>query len=425
MGYFPRHIINLNQGIFLKALRVVFQGKVLDGADIERFEKEFAEYIKTDFALGVSQARLGFIAVLKALGLEKGDEIILSAYNFHIIPEAVVRMGFVPVFVDIEPDTYTINPELIKEKINNKTRAIIVTHMFGQPADMDVILPIAREKKIKVIEDCAHAAGSEYKGKRVGIFGDAAIFSFSHGKNMPCLGGGMITTNDRGLYKTLKKYVSASDFPKVKNILVNVVKTFMVYLVTAAPVFTFFTFPLIKLFSLFNYDVMEFEKRESISRDILINFDKYPLRLTNLQAVIGLKQIEKVDDFNRVRFENAKLFTLNFDNYDLSQVKLPKIIDDQKSIYLYYNLWVKNKKFLRKQLLKKGIDSSKNSPMSDCSSLSDFSDFRAECPVSASVADNMVEIANNHFLTKADINYISTAIKEVIDKSCSKRYYRS
>ena len=403
MKFYPRHIVNLRLGVFKILVAKISGGYSLEGPDISKFENEFAKYIGTKFAIGVSQARLGLIISLKSLGLNKGDEVILSSFNFHIIPECIRKLGLVPVFVDIRNRTYNIDPDLIKDKINKKTKAIIITHMFGQPVSMDSILEIAKEHKIKVIEDCAHALGAEYNGKKVGSIADIGIFSFGIGKNMPCFGGGMITTNDVHLFGTFRQYINHGKFPPRKEIAMSIIKHLFIFLATTSPMFTLFTFPIIRVLDIFGVDIREFEKKDSLSDIPMNNFDNLPLKLTNMQAAVGLKQIEKVEYFNNKRIQNSILLNKNLGSFN--SIGLPEITPNSKPIYLYYKIMIKNKDSFRKRLFTRGIDTSKKCEMSNCS---------AECPIAASLTEHVLEVPNNHFLSTGDINGISESIKEIL-----------
>jgi len=410
---FPRHTINLDPSFFLTVFTTILKGQMRSGQKIEKFEQAFAKYIGSPCAIGVGQARLGFILILKMLGLKEGDEVILAAYNFHIIPEAITSLGLKPVFIDVKEDTYTIDISSVKDKLTPRTKAIVVTHMFGQPADMDDIVRFARSANLRIIEDCAHALGTEFHGEKVGSFGDAAIFSFGKGKNMPCFGGGMITCNDKSVSDTLKSYVLASGFPSAWELFKNILKTAITFLATAPAVFTFFTFPILRVLNIFGYDLMDFEEKETLSNMHVANFNKKQLRLANIQATIGLRHLQKLDYLNEKRIENAKL--LNRYLQGIKNIYLPRIIPECKATFLYYNIRIKNKNFFRQELFKKGIDTSKKNSMSDCSTLTDFSEYRTECPVSTSLKDAMVEIPCNHILTTGNINYISEAIKKIME----------
>jgi dTDP-4-amino-4,6-dideoxygalactose transaminase len=143
------------------------------------------------------------ILAIKACGVKAGDEVITTPFTFIATAEAITHCGAIPVFVDIEPRTYNIDPEQIERRITERTRAILPVHLYGHPAEMDAIMELARKHNLKVIEDCAQALSSEYKAKRVGALGDAGCFSFFPSKNLGAFGdGGMMTTNDQTVAET-------------------------------------------------------------------------------------------------------------------------------------------------------------------------------------------------------------------------------
>lgn len=175
------------------------------GAEVKALESEVAEYCDTKFGVGVASGTDALILALKALGIGEGDEVITSAYTFFATAESVSLVGAKPVFVDIEPYTYNIDPKKIEEKITPYTKAIIPVHIYGQCADMDPIMDIARKHKLKVIEDTAQAIGAAYKGRKAGSIGDIGALSFFPSKNLGGFGdGGMVVTNDRDLAEKIK-----------------------------------------------------------------------------------------------------------------------------------------------------------------------------------------------------------------------------
>lgn len=175
------------------------------GAEVESFEKEVAAYCGTKYAVGVASGTDALILSLKALGIGPGDEVITTPFTFFATAESVSTVGAKPVFVDIDPKTYCINPELIEDAITKNTKAIIPVHLFGQCADMDRIMEIARTNNLKVIEDTAQAMGATYKGKQAGSMGDMGALSFFPSKNLGGFGdGGMIVTNNKELADKIK-----------------------------------------------------------------------------------------------------------------------------------------------------------------------------------------------------------------------------
>ena len=167
------------------------------GTQITEFEESFASFVDVNFCVSCANGTDSIEILLKAMGIKENDEVLVPAISWISTSEAVSSLGAIPVFVDIDPNNYTINTNLISSKITNKTKAIIPVHLYGQPCDMKAIMKIAKEYKLKVLEDCAQAHGAKIEGQHVGTFGDAASFSFYPGKNLGAFGdaGCMITNN--------------------------------------------------------------------------------------------------------------------------------------------------------------------------------------------------------------------------------------
>ncbi|MCJ2179802.1 DegT/DnrJ/EryC1/StrS family aminotransferase [Novosphingobium album (ex Hu et al. 2023)] len=175
------------------------------GAEVAEFEKEFAAYSQAAFGAGVNTGTSALHLGLLAAGIGPGDEVITTPFTFVATVAAIYYTGATPVLVDIDPATYTIDPALIEAAITPATKAIIPVHLYGQPADMDPIMAIARKHGLTVLEDACQAHGAEYKGKRVGAIGDMAAFSFYPGKNLGAFGeGGMLTTDNADYDRTVR-----------------------------------------------------------------------------------------------------------------------------------------------------------------------------------------------------------------------------
>jgi dTDP-4-amino-4,6-dideoxygalactose transaminase len=175
------------------------------GAEVAEFEKEFAAYSGATHGMGVNNGTSALQLALLAANVGAGDEVITVPFTFVASVAAIWYTGAKPVFVDIDPRTYTMDPALIEAAITPRTKAILPVHLYGQPADMDPIMAIARKHGLIVIEDCAQAHGAEYKGRRVGGIGDIAGFSFYPGKNLGAYGeGGMTVTNNADYARTVR-----------------------------------------------------------------------------------------------------------------------------------------------------------------------------------------------------------------------------
>ena len=189
--------------------RVLLSNKVnyWTGQEGREFEKEFAAYIGTDYAVALANGTLALDVAFKALGIAEGDEVIVTPRTFLASVSSIINAGAIPVFADVSPDTQNITPESIKAVLSPKTRAIVCVHLAGWPCDMDGIMQLADEHDLYVIEDCAQAHGAYYKGRAVGSIGHIGAWSFCQDKIMTTGGeGGMVTTNDETLWKKMWSY---------------------------------------------------------------------------------------------------------------------------------------------------------------------------------------------------------------------------
>ncbi|MBN2378861.1 DegT/DnrJ/EryC1/StrS family aminotransferase [candidate division WOR-3 bacterium] len=188
---------------FSEALeRVVRSNQFILGQEEKEFEAACSEYLDVKHAIGVGNGTDALAISLRALGIEPGDEVITTPFTFIATAEVIVALGAKPVFVDMKPDTYNLDPSKIEDAITEKTKVILPVHLYGQCAEMDPISDIAHKNNLKTLEDAAQAFGSTYKGKKVGGLGDLTIFSFFPTKNLGALGdSGLITTNDDELYE--------------------------------------------------------------------------------------------------------------------------------------------------------------------------------------------------------------------------------
>jgi dTDP-4-amino-4,6-dideoxygalactose transaminase len=177
--------------------RVVRSGRYISGPENRAFEEEFADFCSTDHAVAVSSGTAALHLTFRALGLKPGDEVIVPSHTFIATAEPIVDIGATPVFVDIDPTTFTIDPSAIDDAVTDRTVGLVPVHLYGHPADMDPIMNIANTNDLWVLEDACQAHGAEYKGRRAGSMGNAGVFSFYPSKNMTVAGdGGMMVTSD-------------------------------------------------------------------------------------------------------------------------------------------------------------------------------------------------------------------------------------
>lgn len=360
----------------LKKIKEVFNsGWILNGPIVKEFEEKFKEYIGSKHAIAVSSCTAGMDLALKALNV-KGGEVILPAFNFIAAGIAVLQNNARPVFVDVDEKTCNIDPEKVKEKINKKTRAILVCHYAGLPADMDAILEIAEDYNIPVVEDAAHALGSEYKGKKIGTLGDITVFSFGPTKMITTGMGGMITTDNDEINKK------------------------------------------IRILRSYGMDKSAYERELSKSYKpwkYSIELLGHNFRMTDIAAAIGIVQLSKLDFFIEKRREYAKIYTKELKK--ISEIEPPIEPEGYKHVYLYYVIKVSNnlRDELAKHLLKKGIGISVHwdPPLHLHKIMKKLGYKEGDFPISEKLSKKVLTLPNGPHLTIDDINYVINCIKEV------------
>ena len=201
MEKIPMSAPDLDESDIQAVLEVLKSGRLALGPKAKEFEELMADYIGVKYAVAVSSGTAGLHILVRALGIGPGDEVLVPSFTFAATVNAILFERGIPVFVDIEPETYNLDPDDLERKITKKTKAIMAVDIFGHPAEWDRILEIADKYNLKIIDDSCEALGAEYKGKKVGQFGDAACFAFYPNKQMTTGEGGIIVTDNPGIAK--------------------------------------------------------------------------------------------------------------------------------------------------------------------------------------------------------------------------------
>ncbi len=339
------------------------------GKYVTQFEEAFAKYCGVKYGVAVCNGTVAIHLALAALGIGKGDEVIIPSFTMIATAFAVCYTGAVPVFVDADKETFNIDVNKIEEKITPRTKAIIPVHIFGNPCDMDAITSIAKKHNLYIIEDAAEAHGAEFAGKKAGSFSDIACFSFFANKNLTTGEGGMVVTDSEENYKKCRYF---------KN---------MCFPVDAPRVYS--------------------------HEDIGFNY-----RMSNLHAAIGLAQTEKADEYRDMRIKNAKLYMEKLSG-------CPGIIfqkDQANGLNVHWmNTIVINpseyghtKDELVAHLKENGIDTRLLFvSMHRQKSLKDFGcDCSGEYPVTDWLTENGFYLPSASSLTEKQIDYICSIIKD-------------
>jgi dTDP-4-amino-4,6-dideoxygalactose transaminase len=374
IGTVPRRCVNLPPGSLGTLANCILSNQVSYGPQVEQFSKDFAKWLGVPYVFGSLTGRSVFQVALEGLDLEKGSEIIFPMFTFPVMPMVAKLMGFKPVFCEVNPETFNAGPEHIEPLINENTRAVLATHLYGRPCPISEIKELTQSKGIRLMEDCAHALGAKVNAKPVGTFGDIGIFSFAEGKNMPCFGGGAIAVTDERVANRIEDILARTSIPDAKAVRNEAINVWIKWLLTHPFIFGISVFQALKFKLMLGKPLLD----SAVGNELLDKYSKSNptiTRIANLQAALAIKQIKRIESFNEGARSNARILTENLG--DVPGVKAPSAID-QEHIYVYYPLVVDPEKRddLRHYLLRNGIDT-KRTDMSDCSLLNPFSETGA------------------------------------------------
>lgn len=327
--------------VFRALKQLTMPWSMIKGNYSKLLENWFKDYFKVKYAVSFNSGRGSLYAVLKAMGIGEKDEVILQGFTCVAVPNSVIWVGARPIYVDITP-SLTINPLEIKKSITKKTKAIIVQHTFGIPSDMEKIIQIAKEYNLFVIEDCAHVIGGELKNKKLGTFGDAAIFSFGRDKAFSSVFGGMAITNNDRIGTNLKNYYRQLEYPPffwtVQQLLHPILFSIIlpIYNVFIGKVLLFM-FQKMKLLS---FPVTVKEKEGKIEY-------KFIKRLPNALAYLAYYQLKNVEEFNKKRTLFANYYKKELQEYNLPFTGTAE--------FLRFPVRVSNQSTILKKFKSKGI----------------------------------------------------------------------
>jgi dTDP-4-amino-4,6-dideoxygalactose transaminase len=389
-----------------------------EGPAIKKFCKEFGDWLGGTHVFGAASGRSAFQLALEALDMEQGKEIIFPIFTFPVMPMVAKMLGYKPVFCEVDPVSYNAGPEHIEPKINENTGAVLATHLFGQPCPIKEIATLTRERGIRLMEDCAHACGVRVNGRLVGNFSDVGIFSFAEGKNMPCYGGGAIATADEEIARRAAEILSKARIPDKKATLKKGIEIWLKWLLTRPEVFGLTVYPALRLKLLMGQPLMD----STVGEELLESFvasNPEVVRMNNLQAEIGLRQIKRIDAFNEGARRNARILTetLIESLADISGIGVPSSANGEH-IYVYYPLTVDptRRDDLRRHLLKNGFDT-KITDMSDCSLLKQFHTSSIEEDRSGPREASILEICVYPVVSENSIRRLARVIQSWAQRS--------
>ncbi len=342
--------------------RVLEKGNFILGEESQTFEQAFADYCGVSYGAGVNSGTDALYFALAAIGVQPGDEVILPVHTFIATALCVAHIGARVVFVDIEPETYTIDPEAFGQAITPKTKAVIPVHLYGQPADMEAIHAVAKKQNIKVIEDAAQAHGAFYNGRRTGSLGHAACFSFYPTKNLGAFGdAGMVVTADSGIHE---KIMMLRDYGRVGR----------------------------------------YEHK----------MKGYNSRLDTLQAVVLSAKLKHLDAWNAMRQQAADWYREEL--ADVSEVILPTVQHDRTHVYHLFVIRTSYRDKILKCLQDKGIGALIHYPipLHLQPALEDAGYHLGDFPVAEQAAAEILSLPMFPHITREQIANVCEALRQSI-----------
>ena len=335
------------------------------GKYIDMFESAFAEYCGSDYGISCCNGTVTLHAALLALGIKEGDEVIVPSFTYIATANAVRYCGATPVFADCLEDTWNIDPADIERKITNKTKAIIPVHLYGNPCEMDSIMEIAKKYGLYVIEDAAECHGATYKGKKTGAIGDISTFSFFGNKIITTGEGGIILTNNKELADKMRALKGQGMDP---------------------------------------------------NKRYWFNMVGYNYRMTNIEAALGLAQLEKIDEHIANRRRVAEWYFEEFEDVkDL--ISFQKVTDGGESVWWMFSILLnKESKISRDDLIDKlQEDGIETRPLFyPMHIMPPYKDENAMCPVSEDISARGLNLPTHGLLTREDVAYVVKRIKAYI-----------
>ncbi|KQC04664.1 MAG: aminotransferase DegT [Methanoculleus sp. SDB] len=341
---------------------VMRTGMLAQGEAVTAFEREFAQYCGAEHGIAVNSGTAALHAALASLGIGPGDDVIVPSFTFIATATSVSMTGARPIAVDIEPATFTIDPDAVTAAVTPDTRAVIGVHLFGHPFDLNSIGDICRDAGLYLIEDCAQAHGATWHGKRVGTFGDAGCFSFYPTKNMTTGEGGLVTTDDAALAASIRQFINHGQSDKYLHARLG-----------------------------YNY------------------------RMTNIGGAIGRVQLSRLGEMNRRRQENAAFLSAHL---DVPGLATPSCRTEASHVYHQYVIRLTESFPLSREafmhyLLENGIGCAVHYPMPVHMQPLYRGTEHPPCPVSADCAESVLSLPVHPLVTQDDCRFICEKINEV------------
>jgi dTDP-4-amino-4,6-dideoxygalactose transaminase len=384
------------------------RGQLVEGPHVAEFERAFAERMKNRPVVSTSYGRMAFYYILQAMALPPGSEVVVPALTFWVVPEIARVAGLKPVFADVDPSTFNITAASFERVLTSRTAAVVPTHLWGLPCDMDDIVAVARARNIRVIEDCAHALGATYRGRPVGTLGDAAFFSFQTIKPLNTYGGGMAVVRDPDVAAGVRERACSAPAPSLKAVKDKLWRGRVQRIATRPRIFTWTLFPLVYVGTRLNWSI-DMYFWEQIRRLDPLPAD-YHVRYANIQAAIGLEGLKYLDRWHADTARHADRLNAIF--RDVPGVQTPLVPSDRTHAFYQYNLHTPLRDTVVDRCLRRGIDI-ETLHVDVCSDLDLFGGSTGAAP-GAQAATETIQVPVYESLTDEELERVGTVVKESI-----------
>jgi perosamine synthetase len=385
------------------------RGELIEGPHVAEFEAAFGKRVNGRPAVSTSYGRMAFYYLLRAFAFPAGSEIVFPALTFWVVPEIARVLGLTPVFADVDPGTFNLTPKSFQRAITSKTVAVVPTHLWGLPCDMDEIAGIAARHGIMVIEDCAHALGATYRKRPVGTLGDAAFFSFQMIKPLNTYGGGMAVARDRVIANRVRKLAESAPLPAIKAIKEKLWRGRVQRIATRPSVFTWTLFPAVYVTTRFNWSIdMYFwepiRKLEPLPAD-------YHVRYANVQAALGLEGLRHLNGWQRQTERHAARLSAVLSN--VPGVRVPSVPSDRTHTFYQYSAYVPERDIVVARCLRRGVDI-ETLHVDVCTALDLFGGAAKASP-GANETTQAIQIPVYESLTDAELERVASVVRGAVE----------
>lgn len=387
----------------------LFLNPFADKKNNNKLEDLFTQkFQKNSWAVSFNSGRSALLTILRALNLKQDDEVLFQAYTCVAIPDCILWSNLKPIYIDIDTKTFNMDDQDLQQKITKKAKVLIIQHTFGIPANLDKLLAIAKQHKLVVIEDCAHALGVKYQDQYLGTFGDVGLYSFGRDKMISSVFGGMAVTSNRKLGQKISELQKMLAYPTIKWTLYQLAYNIIIFIIS-------------RTYNLLNFGKalhLIAKKTHLLSKSVL-NIEKkaqkpyyFPQKMSPALSQLAISQLKRLDGFNEIRLDHVNTYNQGLSNM---QLNLPKFTTP----LLRYPLVLKDRNKLQIFAKDYGIylgdwyDSVIGPKTTDLTAIN----YKNDCPRAEKVAELMLNLPTSPTLSKEDILRVVSALNKYNAKS--------